>query len=88
MFSTVCCPARAPAAGSEGVSSRPDCRAKSRSNLHHVGDKSQADEGVFLILVFEEDVDVGGLAVDVHLEEQIARGRGERGVDKTAAHEL
>jgi hypothetical protein len=51
----------------------------------HVGEQTQTDERVFFVLMLEEDVEEGGLAVDLRGEEEIARGGGEFGVNKTAA---
>ena len=53
----------------------------------YVGEQAHADERVFLVLVLEEDVEEGGLAVDFRGEEEVARSGGKLGVDETAADE-
>jgi hypothetical protein len=53
----------------------------------HVGEQAQTDERVFFVLMLEEDVEEGGLAVDLRGEEEVARGGGEFGVNKTAARQ-
>jgi hypothetical protein len=41
-------------------------------NADHVGEQAQTDERVFLVLMLEEDVEEGGLAVDFRGEEEVA----------------
>jgi hypothetical protein len=54
-------------------------------NSDHVGEDAQAHERVFFVLVLEKDVDVGGLAVDLRGEKQVAGCGSEFGVDEAAA---
>ena len=54
-------------------------------NSDHVGEDTQAHKRIFLVLVLEKDVDVGGLAVDLRSEKQVAGCGSEFGVDEAAA---
>ena len=57
-------------------------------DVAHRGEKAQAHETVLTVLVFEEDVEERGSAVDLDRVKQVAGGGREFGVDEAAADEF